>query len=403
MSNQNRTHNPTRWALLMAVLILLALTVSCREVKLPTAPPGADTPAASASATRERFVFYLPFVNDQASPIPSATATPSPEPATPVPAQAPPTPTPTPEWPEPLSQPGQSKLGIHVQVNNDPRIMAFIRVVKPRVVKGVDDLGFLAEVKQVSPQTVTIGRFSDVSQDMEGDPVEAARAFVAKFLSRYQSYSGIDYWEGMNEPVVRGRMQWYTTFEVERVRLMASYGLKCAIGSFSTGVPEWDEFEAFLPAIRAAQANGGILSLHEYDAPTMNRSIGVALPGRAPVSDRGPLTLRYRWWYEDILIPRGLAIPLVITELGVDGGVYDRPGPSGDGWLDFVDYWRSQGLDPDGVTEYLNQLSWYDNEMRRDSYVLGGVIFTAGSVSNMTSFEIRDLLRPLAYYHAAQP
>jgi hypothetical protein len=74
-------------------------------------------------------------------------------------------------------------------------------------------------------------------------------------------------------------MAWYAQFEAERVRLMASYGLKCAVGSFSTGVPEWDRFAAFLPAIQAAKQYDGIFTVHEYDAPTMERSVGCQLPG----------------------------------------------------------------------------------------------------------------------------
>ena len=48
----------------------------------------------------------------------------------------------------------------------------------------------------------------------------------------------------------------------------------------------------------------------------------------------GPLTLRYRWWYEEFLKPRGLVIPLVISEAGVDGVVANRPA-RGRGWRDF--------------------------------------------------------------------
>ena len=55
---------------------------------------------------------------------------------------------------------GPSKLGIHVARPNSPAIMEFVRAAQPAVVKGVDDLGFLAEVKAASPQSVIIGRLS---------------------------------------------------------------------------------------------------------------------------------------------------------------------------------------------------------------------------------------------------
>jgi hypothetical protein len=302
-----------------------------------------------------------------------------------------------------MASPGRSKLGVHVQINNSPDIMEFIRRVKPFIVKGVDDLGFMTEVKQVSPQTITIGRFSDVPQNMDGDPKQAALDLVNRYLERYRQFPGVDYWEGMNEPAVNGRMEWFAAFEVERVRLMAQHGLRCAIGAFSTGVPEYDQFEAFLPAIRAAIEHNGILALHEYDAPTINRSVGSGLPGISAIANRGALILRYRWWYEDFLKPRGLVIPLVISEAGIDGAVANHPGPKGLGWLDFVDFWRSSGLDPDGVTEYLHQLAWYDSELQQDDYVIGCAIFTAGSAgSDWRSYDITAMLHPLAFYMAAQ-
>jgi len=212
----------------------------------------------------------------------------------------------------------------------------------------------------------------------------------------------VDYWEGYNEPVVQGNMPWFAAFEAERVRAMAEHGLRTAIGSFSAGVPEWDEFAAFLPAVREAHAHGGILALHEYDAPVLDRLVGVPLPGRQPVPDRGCLTLRYRWWYEEMLKPEGIALPLVISEAGIDGTVGGHPGPEGEGWLDFRDYWRDSGLGEDGTQAYLRQLAWYDAELQRDDYVLGFAVFTAGAMNDdWESYDITGILRHIATYIVA--
>ncbi|MCZ7668952.1 MAG: hypothetical protein M5U34_18030 [Chloroflexi bacterium] len=161
--------------------------------------------------------------------------------------------------PKPYAQPapsgelGPSKLGIHVVRNNDPNIMAFVRQAQPAVMKGVDDLGFLEEVKQVSPRTITIGRLSARDQSYVGEPEETARDFVAYQLEQYKANPYIDYWEGWNEPDPNlERMDWYARFEAERVRLLAQHGLKAAVGGFAAGVPEMDEFALFLPAIEAA-------------------------------------------------------------------------------------------------------------------------------------------------------
>jgi hypothetical protein len=313
-----------------------------------------------------------------------------------------PKPTPAPAWPKPLAEPGKSKLGIHVVRNSSPDIMEFIRVTKPAVVKAVDDLHWLIEVKEASPKTVTIGRINVTNQDRVGDPEEAARAFVAANLEKYKFNTGVDYWEGWNEPDPGPEMGWYARFEAERARQMAAHGLRVAVGGFSAGVPEWDEFVAFLPAIEAAKKYGGILTLHEYGAPTMDYAVGAGIPGRAARPDRGALALRYRFWYEDLLKPLGLAIPLVISEAGIDGPV-NQTGPEGLGWKDFGRYWSTKGMggDPEGI--YIDQLAWYDSNVRRDSYLIGFTVFTAGAPSgDWATYDITGILPKLAYYVVAQ-
>jgi hypothetical protein len=300
-------------------------------------------------------------------------------------------------WPAPLSQPSRSKLGLHVQWNNSPEIMEFVRRMLPAVIKPIGDLGFVAEVKEASPQTIIVARLMH-PQPMEGDPEALARAFVAQNLATYLQHPAVHYWEGYNEPDVKGRMAWYARFEAERVRAMADHGLRTAIGAFSAGVPEWEEFEAFLPAVRAAKEHGGILTLHEYDAPVMDRAVGAGLPGQPNHPERGALALRYRWWYEDFLIPRGLVIPLVISEAGVDGLVTNRPGPANaHGWLDFGAYWAESGLGGNPLEVYLPQLDWYDRELQKDDYVIGWAVFTVGAMNpDWKSYDVTNYLRHIA-------
>ena len=182
---------------------------------------------------------------------------------------------------------GPSKLGIHVARPNSPAILEFVRAAHPAVVKGVDDLGFLAEVKAASPETVTIGRLSVENQDYGGEPEAAAAALVAAQLPQLLQHPAVDYWEGWNEPDPNlDRMEWYARFEAERVRQLAAHGLRAAVGGFSAGVPELDEFALFVPAIAAAQAHGGILTLHEYAAPDLTFLYGDPLPGYPTYPDR---------------------------------------------------------------------------------------------------------------------
>jgi hypothetical protein len=270
---------------------------------------------------------------------------------------------------------GRSKLGLHVTRNSAPEIMAFVEDAQPAVLVGVGDLGWLADAKAASPGTMTLGRFEETGQVYVGNPLQRAEEFVVAHAARYLANPQVDYWLGWNEPAVATtwQMTWYATFEAERARLMADLGLKVAVGNFSTGTPEAAQFAAFVPAIEAAKTYGGVLALHEYSAPTMMDGAGMAIPGHEAEAEGGTLTLRYRYWYEHYLAPSDLIVPLVITEAGVDGGVLRGQDPAVGGWRDFGDEFPQQTL-----ASYVDQVSWYDDQLRRDPYVVGFALFNAG-------------------------
>lgn len=412
-------------------ILLLLLLVSCVGTTnpdvgptatvsppLPTATTATATPlpypvaAIIPSANNEAvFMPLVPGGAVESTPIPTnpPVTTPADSPTeTPEPAQPaqPPAATPYISYiPDTTPHPelGPSKMGIHVARPNSPAIMEFVRAAQPAVVKGVDDLGFLAEVKQASPNTVTIGRFSVDPQDYNGEAEAVAQALIARQLPQMQQHPYVDYWEGWNEPDPGPeRMDWYARLEAERVRQLAQHGLRAAVGGFSAGVPELTEFEQFVPAIEAAKQYGGILTLHEYAAPDLTFLYGDPLPGYPTYPDRGSLMFRYRWFYRDVLEPRGLVIPLVISEAGIDGILGNRPGPEGLGWQDFQDFWIDQGWGPDGQTAFLNQLIWVDNEARQDPYVLGYALFTAGGGRAWDTYELDPFLPRLAEYVRSQ-
>jgi len=69
-------------------------------------------------------------------------------------------------------------------------------------------------------------------------------------------------------------------------------------------------------------------------------------------------------------------VPLVVTEAGVDGGVLVAQKAGLGGWQDFEE------SGPEGsLAGYIEQLSWYDDELRRDPYVIGFAVFNAGDAS----------------------
>ena len=74
----------------------------------------------------------------------------------------------------------------------------------------------------------------------------------------------------------------------------------------------------------------------------------------------GWLTLRYRKVYKEYLEPNKLTLPLILTEVGIDGLVGNRPGPEGQGWQDFGGYWDQLGMGKDASGNYTEQLAWYD-------------------------------------------
>ncbi len=192
-------------------------------------------------------------------------------------------------------------------------------------------------------------------------------------------------------------MRRLSEFEAERTRLLAERGLRSVVGNFGTGQPPLELWEHFLPAVQAAKDHNGWLGLHEYSAPTMYYLTTRADQGRYPgvgPGDTGWLTLRYRQVYDQILRPKGLDIPLIMTECGVDGLVTERPGPpDAEGWQDFKQYWAENGYGMWGPGAYVEQLVWYDEAMRQNDYVVGGCIFVMAGSQGWQSY---DILGPAA-------
>ncbi|HXF61506.1 MAG TPA: hypothetical protein VNK95_07810 [Caldilineaceae bacterium] len=394
---------------------LTAALAACGRSRRGTPTP---SPALTATATQvgrssvvahsQLHELHLPLVHnapDGAVAMAEPALTPTPPKPTDTPTPEPPTPTPTPEaTPFPPGPP--SKLGLFV-ARNHPDIFAVLESGGVTVLKTLElDKNFVAEVKRISPRTKVIGRLpdGDLAQISLGglDPIPAARSYVERLLpyaddpERRPYFDG---WETYNEPVANNadEMRRWADFEAERTRLLAERGIRSVIGNFGTGQPPLELWEHFLPALQAAQEHDGWLGLHEYSAPTIyymtTRENQGRYPGVSP-EDTGWLTLRYRHVYNQFLIPRGLAIPLVFTELGVDGLVANRPGPAdAKGWQHFQQYWAENGYGLWGPGAYIEQLVWFDEAMRQNDYVIGGCIFAMAASQGWESY---DILGPAA-------
>ncbi|MEZ4675544.1 MAG: hypothetical protein R2932_15035 [Caldilineaceae bacterium] len=358
---------------------------------------------------------YLPLVHNKGDIAVAAAPTVPPEPtATPTPAEPTATP-PPPPTPTPIATrfpPGPpSKLGL-VVMRNDPKIFDLLATQSIPVVCTLElDPGFLAQMKLTAPNTYIVARLPDNIDQIDlsnlNDPIGAARVYVEERLLPYaedprrQPY--IEAWQGYNEPVAGNadEMKRLADFEAERTRLLAARGIRSVIGNFGAGQPTSDPpfalWEHFLPAVQAAKENNGWLGLHEYSAPTIYHLSTRDNQGRYPgvsTNDTGWLTLRYRQVYNQILKPANLAIPLVFTELGVDGLIGGHPGPAdGKGWQHFQQYWAENGYGLWGPGAYVEQLVWFDNAMRQDEYVLSGCIYAMAASAGWESY---DILGPAA-------
>lgn len=382
------------------------LVAACSRSKpSPTPTPTAThTPTAVAGSTpATAYTQYFPIV-ENSSPLATPTPTevgpsilPTPPKVAAQPTSAPPPPTPTPiATPFPPGPP--SKLGLFV-ARNDPQIFTLLETQGVAVVKTLElDANFAGQIKITSPRAKLIGRIDLPQVQLSAlEPLGAARAFVDQLLPYADDPARrpyFDAWESYNEPVPGNadEMKRLADFEAERTRLLAERGIRSVIGNFGTGQPPLEMWEHFLPAVQAAQEHDGWLGLHEYSAPTIyylsSRADQGRYPGVSP-QDSGWLTLRYRHVYSQVLAPAGLVVPLVMTELGVDGLVQDRPGPSNArGWQHFQDYWAKNGYGLWGPGAYIEQLVWYDRAMQQNDYVIGGCIYALAASHGWQSYEI---------------
>ena len=116
------------------------------------------------------------------------------------------------------------------------------------------------------------------------------------------------------------------------------------------------------------------------------------------------MTLRYRKVYRSYLEPNKLVLPLLLTEVGIDGYIGQRPGPVGKGWMDFAGYWAELGMGVDAPGNYMEQLAWYDMQLQQDPYVLGAAIFAAAASPGWESYEVLDTVFPfLKQYLTVHP
>jgi hypothetical protein len=278
------------------------------------------------------------------------------------------------EWTYPVIEEG-SKIGVHSILADGVGGFAQTLVdagARFPVVKGVDDLGWLPGVKEISPDSIVIARLKVPNEGCSGveDPgfdLQAhARASLDVILAKIDSdprlEDVVDYWEVYNEPDPPGTEGYRRLAElmVETMDLAEDDGLKIAIFSLNAGTPEWDEMQAMVATgvFSQARQGGHILALHEgtFSSHDPTECWGWTIPGSPVVGGAGCLNFRYRYLYH-LLKQRGEVVPLVVSE------------------------WYC-GDEKSASTETLvNALKWYDGEASKDYYFWATCPFTLGPTS----------------------
>jgi len=371
--------------ILVAALAMLVALASCAPVSVaPDHPTSPASPPATPTSTPQPTTVVQP---TKPPPTTVPTHTSSPVPTT----QPPPSPLPAPPR-------GGSKLGVHGIWSN--RILEFAQLLADagapfRVVKAVDDLGWLKDVKRISPETVTVGRLTHEEEDagLVNDPGTDldwyAAAIMEPILARVQDdpalRQAVDYWEVTNEPLGGGvptdayvRLARLT---IKCLDIAEANGLRLAIFGFSAGTPEWVDVLAIVETgvFARARAGGHILTLHEGvfgddpidkwwnvhfvddsgDPTTEDTGVtasGGWIPGGPVLDGAGALCLRYRFLYH-VLEERGEVVPLFVSEFYAGGG-----------------------YDPAHKADVVARMQWYDGRVAADDYVLGFGPFTLGPV-----------------------
>jgi hypothetical protein len=296
--------------------------------------------------------------------------------------------------------PSQSKLSIHQLTSYTPGardiVAAHPRILKVMGIATGPPLDMVRDYKASTPDGLVVLReYTGHRYSVSEDPAEAARHFWDTVLAPPISLLSptdralIDYLEGPNEgdsTPTWGSAQdaiWFNDFWITLAPLIGDAGFKPCAFSISVGNPPgslqdvYGALDRIVPALRLVKSLGGAWSYHSY-----------TIPYTTEVGQEIWYSLRYRLYYDYFArwYPDIVDLPLILTEGGVDG----HPGPGGAGWQNAGD-----------AEMYQSWLTWYDRQIRQDSYVLGVTLFQSGS-PGWASYEIEPIASWLADYLTSQ-
>lgn len=271
------------------------------------------------------------------------------------------------------------KIGLHsitnVNVLNLVRHWANLGYVWP-LVKKVNDASPLVQVKQLSPKTLTIGRYintpeyeslQNVGSWSTGKMQQFARDSIQLILGRTQDevLRATDRWTVINESNPRDEPNGYTGLGHALIELVLEadrHNIKLALPSFPQGCPEWNQGDNAAGGGMVELAATGLFGLMKQGGHWLDEHEGVFvdqpvtygygdLIPRAPVVfGAGSTNFRHRYLYH-ILEQRNEVIPLVISEFYAGGGYTNFP-------------------------DIMARYEWYDKLARSEPYLLAFLGFT---------------------------
>lgn len=274
-----------------------------------------------------------------------------------------------------------NRLGLHLHTTRrTDLVVRWIDEARPSAMKWLDGAVDPAIVNRAKAAgAITIFRLYVDKQPLGP---EGGR-YIERVAEAMRRYPGMMVAEGYNEQWQSGtELARRADFDIELMRAMDAIGRKAAIGSFSTGQPQVEDWRHYLPALRYAADHGHYVALHEYGGGPGGMKWGAGRNqwnGGAPVIDDAcidPATYYLGWWC--LRYRRAVAewrrlglttIPrILITEGGIDD-IQPRPGAQGKGYKDF------RGQHPAVVGDYAAQWAWYLREASKDTFFAGAVDF----------------------------
>jgi len=275
------------------------------------------------------------------------------------------------------------KYGFHVNRTGDD-VFGAIQRLKPTVIKALDhNVDFWKRVRAIHPEVMLVGRLVVDGSEQERfslNPAGAGRALAERILGLEANRVNVggrplfDAWESYNEifgeqasPDMKRR---YDEFQVAFYEPIKQAGFEPIAMNFGTGNMLGSDFIDYFPGTLEAYT---LLGFHEYDWPTMWR----LHEDNIRTKNEGGmwLTLRYRRIMRDVRLIYGDKHRALITECGMTQGV---TGGDDVGWLHEPavaeeDYWQS--------------LLWYNEELLKDSYVIGALLYVVGASGGWPQWE----------------